>query len=167
MDESGNKCVFSPCRTWRYVLRHSWGAKSDGNDDDPGRAIAWIALNPSTADENKLDPTLRRIRGFSAAWGFDTFYMLNLFAFRATDPREMRRAADPVGPENDMWILEFANRAECVVCAWGRHGLFNARQDDVLAMLRGHDLRYLAKTHDGIPKHPLYLKSSLLPAKMD
>lgn len=163
MDESGNECIFSPCRTWRYVLRHSWGAH---DIDTPERAVAWIALNPSTADENRLDPTLRRIRGFSAAWGFDTFYMLNLFAFRATDPRDMRRASDPVGPDNDRWIHDFASRTEFIVCAWGRHGLFKARQDDVMQMLSNYDLRYLEKTQDGIPKHPLYLKSTLLPSLM-
>lgn len=160
MNETGNECVFSPCRTWRYTLRHSW---MDLFDPEGERAIAWIALNPSTADENQLDPTLRRIRGFSRDWGYNTFYMLNLFAYRATDPQDMRRAPDPVGPENDNWILEITSKTDLVMCAWGRHGLLNNRQNHVLELLRGRNLRYLEKTGDGIPKHPLYLKSSLLP----
>ncbi len=127
------------------------------------RAIVWIALNPSTADENQLDPTLRRIRGYSMAWGYNTFYMLNLFAFRATDPRDMRRAEDPIGPDNDRWIREIAQRTDRVMCAWGRHGLYRNRQADVLAQLDGLNLCYLEKTADGLPKHPLYLKADLLP----
>ena len=162
MDETGNQCEFSPCRIWRYTLRHSW---MDIFEKDE-RAIAWIALNPSTADENQLDPTLRRIRGYSMAWGYNTFYMLNLFAYRATDPKVMRRAADPVGPENDDWILKIAAKTDLVMCAWGRHGLFNNRQDRVLELLKGRNLRYLEKTGDGIPKHPLYLKSDLPPLPM-
>ena len=159
MNETGNVCVFSPCRTWRYTLRHSWMDVFDIEE----RPIVWIALNPSTADENQLDPTLRRIRGYSKAWGYNTFYMLNLFAYRATDPQDMRRAADPIGPENDKWILEIARKSDLVMFAWGRHGLFNNRQDQVLNLLQGFNLCYLEKTGDGIPKHPLYLKSDLVP----
>ena len=162
MDESGNPCEFSPCRTWRYTLRHTWAGLFDGLE----RAIVWIGLNPSTADENQLDPTLRRIRGYSMAWGYNTFYMLNFFAYRATDPQAMRRAADPVGPENDRWILETAAKADLVMCAWGRHGLFLERQRRVQELLDGFNLKCLEKTADGIPKHPLYLKGDLLPSPM-
>lgn len=131
--------------------------------DGDERAIVWIGLNPSTADENQLDPTLRRIRGYSMAWGYNTFYMLNLFAFRATDPQDMRRAVDPIGPDNDRWILETAAKADLVMCAWGRHGTFLERQRQVLALLDGFNLKCLDKTADGIPKHPLYLKGGLRP----
>lgn len=131
--------------------------------DTQERPIVWIGLNPSTADENQLDPTLRRIRGYSKAWGYNTFYMLNLFAFRATDPTVMRRAADPVGPENDYWILETVKRADKVICAWGRHGEYLGRQEAVLHLLSGYPLYYLEKTCDGIPKHPLYLRGDLRP----
>ncbi|MGI5870009.1 MAG: DUF1643 domain-containing protein [Kiritimatiellia bacterium] len=159
MDETGNRCEFSPCRTWRYTLRHTWMNLFD----EAERPIVWIGLNPSTADENQLDPTLRRVRGYSMAWGYNTFYMLNLFAFRATDPQEMRRAIDPVGPENDRWITELAAKSDHVMCAWGRHGMFLDRQRHVLELLDGLNLQCLEKTNDGIPKHPLYLKSTLRP----
>ena len=82
MNESGNICAFSPDRVYRYTLLHSWADMLSPEL----KTIAWIALNPSTADENQLDPTLRRIRVFSAAWGYNSFMMLNAFAFRATDP---------------------------------------------------------------------------------
>ncbi len=157
-NESGNWCVFSPCRTWRYVLRHFWGEPGEAE-----RAIAWIGLNPSTADENQLDPTLRRIRGFSTDWGYNCFYMLNAFGFRATDPKVMRAAADPVGPENDRWILEMTGKVDRTVCAWGRHATFLHRQERLFTLLADRHLYYLEKTKDGIPKHPLYLRSDLLP----
>lgn len=157
-NEQGNICVFSPCRTWRYVLRHYWGAPGDAE-----KAVAWIALNPSTADENRLDPTLRRIRGFSADWGYNCFYMLNAFGFRATDPSDMRKAADPVGPDNDKWILEITAKTNMTVCAWGRHGAFRGRDAALARLLSGRNLFCLERTKDGIPKHPLYLKSTLTP----
>ena len=159
MPETGNTCVFSPCRTWRYTLRHTWMDVFDTEE----RAIVWIGLNPSTADENQLDPTLRRIRGYSKAWGYNTFYMLNIFAFRATDPRNMRQATDPIGPENDRWILETAQSTTRIMCAWGRNGTYLNRQHAVVALLKDSGLYYLEKTKDGIPKHPLYLKASLQP----
>lgn len=131
--------------------------------DTEERAIVWIGLNPSTADENKLDPTLRRIRGYSKAWGYNTFYMLNIFAFRATNPRDMRQTPDPIGPDNDQWMLEMVDKTDRIMCAWGRHGMFQNRQDAVITRLKDRNLYYLEKTHDGIPKHPLYLKADLLP----
>lgn len=162
MNESGNTCIFSPCRTWRYALRHTWA----DSPDDRERSIVWIGLNPSTADENQLDPTLRRIRNYSRDWGFNTFHMLNLFAFRATDPRAMRRAPDPVGPDNDRWMLETARHADRIICAWGRHGRHLGRDAAVLALLQDFPLECLDRTKDGMPRHPLYLKSGLLPAPL-
>jgi len=161
MKEDGNPCVFSPCRKWRYLLKHTWRDLLDPEE----RAIAWIALNPSTADENQLDPTLRRIRGFSMDAGFNTFYMLNLFAFRATDPKIMKEQPDPVGPDNDDWIRKTVSECSMVVCAWGQHGKYLDRQDHVLAYLREMhaDMRYMELAKDGTPKHPLYLKKSLRP----
>lgn len=86
-----NTCTFSPCRTYRYSLVHEW-------DRDLPR-VAFIMLNPSTADENALDPTLRRCLGFARSWGYGSFEIGNVFAFRATDPKAMKAAADPFGPE--------------------------------------------------------------------
>ncbi len=79
----------------------------------PLRRIMWIGLNPSTADEQQLDPTLRRIRGFSQAWGFTAFVMTNVFAFRATVPADMKAQADPVGQDNDYWLGSMAKPTSC------------------------------------------------------
>lgn len=161
MDESGNPCVFSPDRVYRYTLLHRWSAL-------PGfgrKTVAWIGLNPSTADENQLDPTLRRIRGYSMAWGYDSFLMLNAFAFRATDPREMERAADPNGPENDAYLLAETAKVDLVVCAWGTHAALHDRQRQLLELLRDRPLHYLRLTKDGYPSHPLYLPKALEPVR--
>ena len=93
----------------------------------------WIGLNPSTADEQQLDPTLTRIRGFSEREGYDGFLMTNIFGFRATDPKVMRNTPDPVGPENDAALLEAAQRCDKVVAAWGAHGV---HQDRALAVAK-------------------------------
>ena len=109
-----NSCVFSCCKCWRYSLKHSW--KSTEEEEKP---IVWIGLNPSTADENQLDPTLRRIRNFSESWGYNCFYMLNLFAYRATKPKDMFIAEDAIGPDNDSIIYLITSQIHDVVCAWG------------------------------------------------
>ena len=161
MNETGNICAFSPDRVYRYTLLHSWADMFAPEL----KTIAWIALNPSTADENQLDPTLRRIRGFSAAWGYNSFMMLNAFAFRATDPKEMERAANPNGPENDAYLLAETAKVDKVICAWGTHAALNDRQNQIRALLKDRPLYYLKLTKDGFPSHPLYLKSDLVPIR--
>jgi hypothetical protein len=89
--------------------------------------------------------------------------MLNLFAYRATDPRVLRTVADPVGPENDRYLLEVCRRAALVVCCWGADGEYLGRDRQVLELLRGISLRALALTRMGHPRHPLYLKGSCRP----
>jgi hypothetical protein len=147
-----NECHFSIDRRYRYSLHHRWAELFDE------RAIVWVGLNPSTADESALDPTLRRIRGFSTSWGFTAFIMLNLFAFRATDPRDMLAAEDPVGPENDRVLLETAQRCGTIVAAWGAHGDHLGRDQAVCRLLDGLTLYCLGITASGAPRHPLYVR---------
>lgn len=142
--------VFSPDRVYRYELRRTWGE---------GGVVAFIGLNPSTADETLDDPTIRRCIGFAKRWGYGHLVMLNLFAFRATDPREMKAAIHPIGPENDKHIVQVARRADLVVCAWGVHGSYQGRDQDVLNILPVHP-QALGVTKDGYPKHPLYLPAT-------
>jgi hypothetical protein len=126
-----NPCVFSPCRRFRYTLDHDWHDLLD----IPGGYVAWIGLNPSTADEQQLDPTLRRVRSFTPRMGYHRFVMLNLFAYRATDPKIMLAACDPVGTDNDRWILDTCRHAAAVVCCWGSHGTHLDRARRVLDLL--------------------------------
>lgn len=144
---------FSPCRKWRYVLWRQWGAGD--------RFVSFIGLNPSTADETKNDPTVTRCINYAKRWGFDGMYMLNIFAYRATDPRDMKAVPDPVGPGNDAALLEYWARSEITVAAWGVHGAYRDRAASVRRRIAG--LHCLGITKDGNPKHPLYLKSELRP----
>lgn len=125
-------------------------------------AIAWIGLNPSTADENQLDPTLRRIASFTRKFGGNGFVMLNLFAFRATDPRDMKMEDDPVGILNDDMIYYQCAMASKIVLAWGTHGDHMGRDSMVVDLI--HEFKgktfVLRKTSKGFPSHPLYLPKS-------
>lgn len=121
----------------------------------------FIGLNPSTADETEDDPTIRRCIAFSKAWGYNGLCMSNLFAFRATDPAVMLAESDPIGPENDVHLLEMARRAGIVIAAWGMPGSHRGR--DVAVRNLVPNLHYLRLTKDGHPGHPLYLPGSLTP----
>jgi hypothetical protein len=105
---------FSPCRTWRYRLSRRWLPA--------GPMIAFIGLNPSTADEVNDDPTVRRCIGFARRWGFGGMYMLNVFGYRSTKPQALRTAADPIGPRTDAVLRTTCRRSTMVVACWGVWG---------------------------------------------
>lgn len=152
---------FSPCRTWRYTLRRVW--------DDTRPVMTACGLNPSTADEVKNDPTITRIINYAKRWGFGGLTMLNLFAFRSTDPKVMYRAADPVGPENDQAILDAAKTSAMFLACWGSHGKHRGRGDEVLALLRTYaacPVLCLNRNRDGSPVHPLYQRADAVPVTM-
>jgi hypothetical protein len=142
--------VLSDCRRYRYVLERAW--------DDSRPRMAMILLNPSTADETGDDPTLRRGMGFARREGCGALTYLNLFAWRATKPENMRSASDPVGPENDAWLKREAKRADIVVAAWGTGGAHKDRAEDVTRLLAGVELHCLGVTKAGHPRHPLYVR---------
>jgi hypothetical protein len=100
-----------------------------------GKRALFIMLNPSTATEVQNDPTVERCERRARALGFGAFRVLNIFAWRATDPRDMRAAADPVGPQNDATILDSLAWANSVICAWGTHGAHLGRGPEVEALL--------------------------------
>jgi hypothetical protein len=145
---------FSPCRTWRYALWRTW--------DSSAPYAMFIGLNPSTADEIENDPTVTRCIGYSRTWGYGGLCMTNLFAYRDTDPRGMKAAPDPIGPDNDEWLDRLARAAGVVVAAWGTHGVHQGRDCVVRARLTGV-LHYLKLTKFGHPQHPLYLRADLKP----
>ena len=149
-----NPCIFSSCRRYRYLLDHGW---HDLLDTQRGY-VAWIGLNPSCADEQQLDPTLRRVRSFTDRMGYRRLVMVNLFGFRATDPKDMKAEADPVGPDNDRWILEICQDASAVVCCWGVDGAYQDRAQRVLDLLSPWPLPLfcLKASARGQPGHPLY-----------
>ena len=120
-------------------------------------------LNPSTADEFKLDPTCARARSYAELWGYGGLIVTNVFGWRATDPNEMRAAKDPVGPGNDAAIVRAAKEAGIVVCAWGNHGQFLDRSSAVRSLLNKNkiQLHTLRVNANGEPAHPLYLPKNL------
>ena len=149
--------VYSPCERYRYMLTREWAP-------DRGRAL-FVMLNPSTATEVQNDPTVERCERRARALGFGAFRVCNIFAYRATDPREMRAQADPVGPLNDHAIAESAPWADQIICAWGTHGAHLARGAAVEALLRAakRPLWHLGLTQAGHPKHPLYIGYQVQP----
>lgn len=158
--------TFSPCGLYRYTLRREWPhMQSDGDRIQ----VAFIMLNPSTATADVDDPTVAKCGRFARKWECDTLVVVNLFAWRATDPRAMKSADDPIGPQNDEAIRMAARDSEMVICAWGNHGSHLARSTQVRDMLRAERLderlRYLKINQSGEPQHPLYLSEKLLPQR--
>ncbi|HEX3778607.1 MAG TPA: DUF1643 domain-containing protein [Pseudonocardiaceae bacterium] len=145
----------SPCGTYRYWLTRHWA---------DGPLLGWIMLNPSTADAEHDDPTIRRCIGFARAWGYAGIMVRNLYALRATDPAALWNHPDPVGPDNDLHLRRSAE-SPLTVCAWGNHGSRNDRSRTIVSMLAGFGvrLRCLKTTSTGEPWHPLYVAASVLP----
>lgn len=143
---------------WRHVPAELFTAA-------PGRVLMIVGLNPSTATETLDDPTIRRCKGFARAWGFEWLCMTNAFAFRATEPADMKAIADPVGPDNDMVLAQCARRAQMVVAAWGTHGQHRGRDKLAVATIlqAAGVLRCFTITKDGHPGHPLYLPADTQP----
>lgn len=151
---------FSPDRRYRYTLERKLGPQPT---DRPPLTVAFIMLNPSTADAEVNDPTVRRCIGYATDWGFERLLVGNLFALRATDPRELRRAKNPVGVENDAWLRRIIEASDLVICAWGSHSLAAKRAHEFFG---DSPVRCLATTKDGHPRHPLYLRRDLTPIRV-
>jgi hypothetical protein len=154
--DAASEAVYSGCEAYRYSLTRVWGA---------GPKLGFVLLNPSTATEVQNDPTVERCERRARALGFGAFRVVNIFAFRATDPQDMRAAADPIGAGNDAALLEALGWADQVVCGWGGHGAHLGRGAAVEALLRqaARPLFHLGLTKGGQPKHPLYIGYAVQP----
>ena len=141
---SDSGAVFSRCRRWRYLLWRRWDARLP--------VANFLMLNPSTADEFKLDPSCTRARLYAERWGYGALIVTNIFGWRATDPADMKAARE----------------SAIVVCAWGNHGAHLERSATVLALLRagGVALHALRINGAGEPAHPLYLPATLIPRSL-
>ena len=151
-----NTARLSRCRNYRYALWRTW--------DHGLPTVMFIGLNPSTADETRDDPTLIRCRNFAASWGYGGVCIGNLFAFRATEPANMRAAQDPVGSRNNHWLKKLAAESDLVVGAWGNDGSFLSRSSRVRNMIP--NLYCLAMNRSGEPAHPLYQRADVEPFLM-
>jgi len=149
--DAPSTAIYSPCEGYRYALTRTW--------DAAGTKVLFVMLNPSTATEVQNDPTVERCERRARTLGFGAFRVCNIFAYRATNPKDMRRQTDPNGPDNDAAILEGAAWADTVVCAWGTNGEHHQRGPQVETLLRatGKPLFHLGLSKAGHPKHPLYI----------
>jgi hypothetical protein len=150
---------FSADRKYRYRLLEPVGPRKEILWPGVSGKVAFILLNPSTADEHANDPTVSRCFKRAFRMGFSQAEILNIFAWRSTDPKKLYVVADPVGADNDAWIIRGASCADLVICGWGRHGAHLNRGPNVVKLLRhrGVKLHCLGVNVDGTPKHPLYL----------
>ena len=150
LDSARAGADFSDDGLYRYRLWRSWGSVE-------APTCLWVMLNPSTADARADDPTITRCSRRARDWGYGGISVVNLFAYRATDPKLLRAVDDPIGPLNDAAITSEAAAAALIICAWGEHGKYRDRAAQVLRMLEGAKLYSLGRNRDGTPSHPLYI----------
>jgi hypothetical protein len=138
--------TFSPCRKHRYVLTRIW--------DHEKPPVAFIGLNPSTANESQDDPTIRRVVRFSRSFGYGRVNMLNLFSYVTPYPHLLKECEDPIG-YNDEYLKYYCRNTD-VVFAWGNFDVFGRDKE----VMKFFPIAYcLGKNKNGSPKHPLYLRS--------
>ena len=147
--------AFSPCGQYRWWLERVWQPAAP--------RLLFIGLNPSRADGQRDDPTLRRLVGFAQRWGYGSLEVLNLFARISPSPAVLRRAADPVGAEADAWLRHrlLAQPQAPVWLGWGNQGAWQGRDRAVRALLQGRPLWSLGLTAAGQPRHPLYVAGTV------
>ncbi len=148
--------IISDCQRYRYVLERQWQPALP--------CVLFVALNPSTADGQNDDPTVRRCVGFARSWGFGKLVLANLFALRSSNPCLLSIDADPIGPENDRWLAELSSRFDLTIAAWGAHGALLQRAAEVLPKLS--NVHHLGLTNAGHPRHPLYLPRTTCPIEL-
>lgn len=152
--------IFSKCNRYRYELQRCWSKPVSKKS-----TITFIGLNPSTADATVDDPTIRKCIAYAQKWGYSRMLMVNLFAWKATDPASLLDAADPIGSLNDHYIKRAVNRSSMVIACWGEQGVLLNRASE----LRGRyprRLRCLKVNRSGEPTHPLYLPAALAPVRL-
>lgn len=147
--------VISECGTYRYQLWRIW------NNELP--KVLFIMLNPSTADANIDDPTIRRCINFAKNWGYGGLYVGNLFAYRSTSPKALIYTADPFGEFNNYHLTEMTAKCDLIICAWGNAPILKKLQYHPKFENINKPLHYIDLAKGGTPKHPLYLKGDLKP----
>ncbi|MEM9568759.1 MAG: DUF1643 domain-containing protein [Cyanobacteria bacterium P01_E01_bin.34] len=147
--------TFDETGRYRYNLWRLW--------DKTLPRVAFVMLNPSTADAEVNDPTIRRCIGFARDWGYGSLEVVNLFSYRATRPQQLKQASYPVGERTDEFILAASDRAELLVLAWGNWGTLLNRDQNVLELLGDRPSYCLDRNRSGQPRHPLYVSRQTQP----
>lgn len=146
-----SEAILSVDRKYRYVLTRTW--------DETLPNIMFVGLNPSTADETTDDPTIRRCINFAKSWGYGGLYMVNLFAYRSTNPNNIRIVDNPISDNNDSYISHYAKLSDKVVACWGNRGSYQKRSKEVTNLLE--EIYCFGQNKSGEPKHPFYLKKEI------
>ena len=158
--------VIDSTGTYRYLLWREWDVVGGAIPQGIASKVVFVMLNPSTASATTDDPTIRRCVRFAKSWGYGSIEVVNLFAYRVSHPQVLRSVADPIGPENDHYLLEARQRAHLSVVAWGNHGILGNRYQAVLPLLAGKGCLYcLGMTKAGHPRHPLYVRGNTTPVR--
>lgn len=149
------EAIISQCEKYRHWLYRSW--------DESKEVCCFIMLNPSTADANFDDPTIRRCISFSKSWGYGALVVVNLFDYRSTDPKNLKSCDNPLSDMADHFIKQALDNLHLIVPAWGNHGSFLGRSDKIKELIESYDtpekILCLGFNKSGEPKHPLYVKS--------
>ncbi|CAI8229583.1 MAG: DUF1643 domain-containing protein [Planktomarina sp.] len=155
--DTNSIAIYSDCERYRYALTRVWKFEAS--------RLVFVMLNPSTATEVQNDPTVERCERRARTLGFGSLQVTNIFAWRDTDPKKMRTAKDPIGPDNDKTIMEACSWGDQIIAAWGTHGAHLGRGVQVKQILRSSDkpVFHLGISKGGHPKHPLYIAYSQKP----
>ncbi|MCA0920549.1 DUF1643 domain-containing protein [Pseudooceanicola nanhaiensis] len=152
-----SEALYSPCERYRYALTRVWAP------DAP--RLVFVMLNPSKATETQNDPTIARCQERARRLGHGALRVVNLFAWRETDPKALRAAGAPIGPENDAVLRDACAWGDMILAGWGFHGAHMGRDAEVATLLRGtgRPLHVLGLTKAGQPRHPLYISYDTVP----
>jgi hypothetical protein len=139
---------------YRYTLTRVWDANK--------AQVAFVMLNPSVADGQQDDPTIRKCVGFAQRWGYGSLGVVNMYAWRATSPKDLDLTENPVGKKNDAYIERVVQNSSCVIAAWGAHAKEPTRLQEMLSLIG--NAFCLGRTKNGSPRHPLYVRYEVQPS---
>lgn len=147
---SGN-AVFDSSGEYRYWLQRKW--------DDLKAKVSFIMLNPSVADSEWDDRAVQRCIFFARNWGFGSVEIVNLFAYQTESPKILKSVMEPIGKDNDKYILETLKNADIIIAAWGNDGAFRNRYKEILTLVQDYDLHCMGITAESQPKYPARLSN--------
>lgn len=149
MDNTNSGATFSECKKYRYALWRIW--------DKAKPVVMFIGLNPSTANESENDPTIRRVVSMANSWGYGGVYMMNCWAYIATDPT-LLKTNEFSNEWNNNTITATASKCKTIVFAWGSFEIVKrlGRDSELIEMFP--NAKCLMKNKNGSPRHPLYVK---------
>ena len=162
---TNSSAKISECGKYRYELTREWSSSGRAPHTAKEGQVIFCLLNPSKADAKEDDPTIRRCIGFAQEWSYSRLVVVNLYAYRATNPKKLLKCSDPVGESNDKYILKNAKEADLFIAGWGRKRKGLVRDQFVLDILRssGIFIHALGVNDDGTPKHPSRLNKNAVP----